>query len=249
MDFLVRKEIKHARRIVVKIGSNAIVNKDGFNHTIIEAIAQEISSLTKLGKEIIIVTSGAIALGKIITNTNHLSKSFYASIGQKQLIHEYDHCFIRSNLLTSQILLTKKDLIKNEQLEKLKISIHHALELGIITIINENDTISHNSFENNDLLAAEIAKTLNADLLILLTNTNGIYKCLETKETISYATKNELQKFIDGKNSKYGTGGMETKVMASKCCGNATTIIANAHQKNILKNITTGKDVGTLILD
>jgi len=245
--FLVRERLKNCQKIVIKIGSNALVNKDGFNHETIKDLAKEIALFTNAGKEIILVSSGAIALEKTVTKTTHLSKYFYASIGQKYLIQEYDHCFEETNLLTSQILITKRELKEKESIKKLKLSINHALELGIITIINENDAIAHNSFENNDILAAEIANITNSDLLILLTNTNGIYSCIKSKKTISYATKEKLSNYILRENSDYGTGGMETKLIASEICKNTNTIIASAFEKDILTKILNGKDTGTLI--
>ena len=246
MDFLAREGLKNCQKIVIKIGSNALVNEDGFNHKLISELAEEIELIVKLGKQIIIVTSGAIALGKNITNTTHLSKQFYATIGQKQLIHEYGHCFEKVNLLTSQLLLTKTNFSEKIELEKLKLTITQAFELGIITIVNENDASANNSFDNNDLLAAELAKATSSDLLVLLTNTNGIYKSMETKETITYGRKHELDRYILEENSIFGTGGMRTKLIASKIAG-ANTIIANAFEENILTKILTGKDVGTLI--
>jgi glutamate 5-kinase len=247
MYFLARERLKNCQKIIIKIGSNALIKENMFNHNLVEELAKEIATLTNIGKEIILITSGAVALGKIITKTTHLSKNFYSSIGQKQLIHEYDHCFEKSNLQTSQLLITKDHLEEENSIKKLKTTINHAFELGVITIINENDAISNNSFENNDLLAADLSKKLNVDLLILLTNTNGIYSSIKKQNTISIATTNKLEKFIIQTNSTFGTGGMETKLVAAKTCGNAKTIIANASHSNILTKIIKGEDVGTLI--
>ncbi len=247
MYFLAREGLKNCQKIVIKIGSNALVNENGFNQCIIESIAQEIAMLVKLGKEIVLITSGAVALGKIITNTTHLSKNFYATIGQKNLMHEYDHCFEKTNHQISQLLLTKDFFNKDKNIKQLKNIINESHSLGITTIINENDAISNNSFNNNDLLAAEISKILDADLLVLLTNTNGIYKCFKKKETISQATIGELKFFIQNEKSSFGTGGMDTKLTACAISG-TQTVIANAFEKNVLTKITNGKNTGTLII-
>jgi glutamate 5-kinase len=180
-----------------------------------------------MNKEIVIVSSGAVALGKtIITSEN---RHLCSAVGQRVLLENYSKCFSKNKKEISQLLITKKDFQGKEKRDHLKHIIEHSLEHGIITIINENDSLFGKSFNNNDLVSGEIAKIIGADLLVLITNTKGILD--ENNNTVEFAkSEKELEKFLRKDISENGTGGMKTKLDASKKYG-GKTIICDAEMK------------------
>ncbi len=241
MYFLVRKEIKRAKRIVIKIGTNALTKNGEFNHDRIDALAKEIVEMQKEGKEFVIISSGAVGIGKTIRKGN---KHLHATLGQVKMMNSYTKCFNKHDLLTSQLLLTKNEFSSKEQLKHVKELLEYSLDLGIIMIINENDSLSHekNTFGDNDLLSGEITKLINADLQILLTSVDGIYKN-KNKDLLDYTTNlKNASKFITDEKSALGTGGMRSKLESAKIANKKTIV---AHSKNTIKEILNG--CGTII--
>jgi glutamate 5-kinase len=198
--------------------------------------------LRKKGKEIVLVSSGAIALGKILTKTDNFSNQFYSTIGQTHLMNNYQKHFAKFGQGISQLLINTQYLKKHNK--HIKKTIDDSFNHGNITIINENDALAKKS--NNDILAAQISKTIQADLLIFLTNTNGILD--KNNKTISKGTIKELKKHIKKDTSSFGTGGMQTKLKASKIT-KARTIIASAKEKEIIRKILEGEERGTILLN
>ncbi len=218
---------------MLKIGTNSLTNNGQFNFERIEELAKEITELQSIGKNIIIISSGAIGIGKTITNNNN--KFLQAMIGQHKMMNYYEKCFEKQKLLISQLLITKNDFCSEKQKKHLKEIICLGIKEKMVTIINENDSLSNieNSFGNNDFLASQIANLINADLLIFYSNVNGIYKNGEKKEIIQYAhNEKKLKKFILNEKSTLGSGGMEAKINAAKNFSkNGLTIICHYSKK------------------
>jgi glutamate 5-kinase len=239
-------EIKQAKRIVIKIGTNTLTNNGEFNHYLIEALAKEIADFQNQGKEFIIVSSGAVGIGKTIFKSEN--KCLLATIGQSKMMHCYEHCFEKVNLTISQLLLTKNHFL--EEQDHIKKLLNNAIESKIITIINENDIVSKelNTFGDNDLLSAKICNLINADLQILLTNVNGIYKN-KNKKVLKYSKNIEkLNSLIYKEKSTLGTGGMQSKILSAQIASTSKTktIIANGNQTNLLNKIFQAK-TGTIL--
>ncbi len=201
----------------------------------------------KKEKKFVIISSGAVGLGRKILKKENNSTQLCATIGQKVLMFNYYKAFCEKGIFSSQILVTKKDLEDKDHLEKI---ITESFENKIIPIINENDcfSINENAFNNNDILSAEISEIINADLLVLLTNTNGIYD--KNKKTVEFIKdKKDVESFLEKEKSFFGSGGVFSKILAGEIVSKkgTKTIIANAREKNVLKKILEGKKTGTII--
>lgn len=258
--FLARSHLKNAKRIVIKIGTNTIIGSDGaFNKSLAHSLAEDIAYLRQIGHEFIIVSSGAIGLGNRrmgwlkTDNDSLVKKQCAASIGQAILMRSYQECFETTGLTVSQLLLTYGDLEDPGRISTVKALMDHIIETGIIAVINENDSVSAEeiTFGDNDILSARISCLVGADLLVILSNIDGFYKNFESRETMSHITAitPEITQCISKSTSGDGTGGMTSKIIAAKIasdCG-AETIIAKGTEKNIIKRIFDGEDIGTLI--
>ena len=247
---LIRTKIKYAKKIVIKLGSCTIINKKGkFNYKLINNILSQINHYSKQGKKIIIVSSGAVALGKSKLKKredNNITNQYYASIGQTLLMNHYLNCSRKFKLTVSQLLLTHADVtVKNPNLVKLLESSKNSL-----TIINQNDPVSIEEItkKDNDSLAAHVARLIKADLLIILSNVDGIYRDINKKDVINTVTEvNKIINFVSNNKSTFGKGGMISKINSAKIAHPIPTIIANGYTKNILINIIKGTTTGTLI--
>jgi glutamate 5-kinase len=256
--FLVRNQLNKAKRIIIKLGTSTILKENGiFNYELINGFIKEIIKLKAQGKEIVIVSSGAVGLGN-----NHLTwqksedkllNKCSASIGQSKLMYSYQNSFDKFNLSIAQLLLTNKNFKTNRRKKRIKNVLEKLLEIGIIPIINENDSIteSETSFGDNDILAGHISNITKANLLIILSNVDGIYRNYIKKDVINYISKTDstIKNYVTSNRSSFGKGGMMSKIHAAKICSqtNTMTVIANGQEKNILLKIINGKNIGTLI--
>ncbi len=249
-----RNHLTQAHRIVIKLGSTSIVNENGqFNTMFITSLARQIKDLTSQGKQVILVSSGAIGLGNAHLQWNNrddiLLNQCAAAVGQNILMSSYLQCFKEHGLVASQVLLTHNDL-KNPEGIKLLLKKH--MNLGIIAVINENDSVSTEeiTFGDNDLLSARVANIVDADLLVLLSDVNGLYSDVESKKVVGFVgtINSETEKYVNGDGSALGKGGMKSKLMAAQMAGksNTKTIIAAAHKDNVLHKILSGEGIGTL---
>ncbi len=260
--FLARSHLKNYRRIVIKIGTNTIIDSTGaFNKFLASNLAEDIVSLKASGREFIIVSSGAIGLGNRRmgwqkTENDDLDlvkKQCAASVGQAILMRSYQECFETSGLTVSQLLLTYADLEDQKRASTVKTLMEKIIESGIIAVINENDSVSAEeiTFGDNDILSARISCLIGAGLLVILSNIDGFCKNMESMETISHisAITPEITECISKDRSIDGTGGMSSKIIAAEiasACG-TETIIAKGAEKNIIKRILDGENIGTLI--
>lgn len=256
-----KKYLKNIKKMVIKIGSSSLTSKaGGLDKVNMRRFVNEVSSLIKRGMEVIIVTSGAIAAG--LENLNIKKKpeditllQAAASIGQVELMRLYSNLFLTSGLKIGQILLTHEDTTRRKQYLNIKNTIKKLIGLNIVPVINENDSVAVDEikFGDNDELAALVAILAESDILIILTDIDGMYdknpRIYNDAKLISYIDKinEDIEKAAGGIGSTYGIGGMESKIKAAKICSfsGIKTIIANSRRKNILNKIIAGEDVGT----
>ncbi len=251
-------------KIVIKLGTSTLAHSTGrLNIRRVEELCKVISDLKNAGNEIIMVSSGAIgmgvgklSLGKRPTDIPTIQAA--ASVGQCELMYTYDKLFSEYNHTVAQILLTDEDIAHSERCINFKNTLCRLLELGAIPIINENDTVATDEIVigDNDTLGAIVATTINADLLIILSDIDGLFTADPHKDsnaTMLHTVKEiteEIEAMTGGAGSALGTGGMATKIKAAKIAvqGGTDMVIANGKSPEILYDIVAGKDVGTRFL-
>ncbi|TYQ18060.1 UNVERIFIED_CONTAM: glutamate 5-kinase [Acetivibrio alkalicellulosi] len=265
-----RRDLVNSKRVVVKVGTSTLTYETGkINFSKIDKLVMILSDLINQGKEIVLVTSGAIGVG--VSKLNLLSrpettreKQAVAAVGQCELMHIYGRFFSDYGHIVGQILLTK-DVVENECSKKNVINTFETLlEKGIVPIVNENDSVAVDELEtginrvfgDNDTLSAIVAELVKADLLIILTDIDGLYDCDPRKNSCSKLISvveeitPEIEKCAGGVGSKRGTGGMVTKLLASKIAVSAgiNMVIANGDNPRVISSILNGKEVGTLFV-
>ncbi|MCI6035815.1 MAG: glutamate 5-kinase [Firmicutes bacterium] len=258
-----REEIKDKKRIVIKIGSSSLQHKEtgGLDYTKLDVLVRELCNLANQGKEVVLVSSGAIAVGKravhIGKEDNPIAvKQACAAIGQARLMMTYQKLFAEYNHVAAQVLMTKNTIAEPLNRFNAKNTFSELLKLGAIPIVNENDTVStfEIEFGDNDTLSAIVAALIDADLLILLSDIDGLYTDDPNKnpdaEFISVVDQLDDSIMGMGKDtsSSVGTGGMGTKLSAARIAtsSGADMIIANAADVRIIHRIMDGREYGTL---
>ncbi len=251
-------------RIVIKLGTSTLAHPTGLlNIKRVEELCKVMSDLKNAGHEIIIVSSGAIGMGagKLFLNEKPKdvrTKQAAAAVGQCELMYTYDKLFSEYNHTVAQILITGDDVDHSERRSNFENTMLRLLELGAIPIINENDSVATNEIVigDNDTLGAIVAKSINADLLILLSDIDGLFTADPHKdknavllETVEGITP-EIESMTGGAGSKLGTGGMTTKLNAAKIATEAgiDMVIANGREPAVLYDIIEGKKAGTKFL-
>ncbi len=251
-------------RIVIKLGTSTLAHPTGLlNIKRVEELCKVMSDLKNAGHEIIIVSSGAIGMGagKLFLNEKPKdvrTKQAAAAVGQCELMYTYDKLFSEYNHTVAQILITGDDVDHSERRSNFENTMLRLLELGAIPIINENDSVATNEIVigDNDTLGAIVAKSINADLLILLSDIDGLFTADPHKdknavllETVEEITP-EIESMTGGAGSKLGTGGMTTKLNAAKIATGAgiDMVIANGREPAVLYDIIEGKKAGTKFL-
>jgi len=243
------------KRITIKIGSRVLTGKDNtLNRVILKRIAREVAVLKERGTEVIIVSSGAIAagLGHMKTTKKRLSLSGLqaaASIGQTQLMDAYNKHFGDLGFVAGQILLTQDDFNDRKRFLNIRYTIDALLKFGAVPVINENDSVSTEEIKcgDNDRLSSLVADLARSDMLVLLTDVDGVYDnngaILEAVEKVD----GRIASFCKGKGCEESTCGMKTKLEAVRSASQAgiKCIIANGHWRNVLQDIVSGKKIGT----
>jgi len=248
-------------KIVIKIGTSTLTHKSGReNIRRIEELCKTVSDIKNAGDEVILVSSGAIGMGVGKLNLKErprdiAGKQACAAVGQCELMYIYDKQFSAYNHTVAQILLTAPDMKNEDRHEKFKNTMSKLLELGALPIINENDTVATEEivFGDNDTLAALVAESVSADLLILLSDIDGLYTADphsdENARLIPEVREitDEILALGGGAGSSLGTGGMQTKLKAARIATEAgcDMIIANGKDPEILYDIVEGRSVGT----
>lgn len=257
-----RKQLGESRRWVVKIGSSLITNEgQGLDTRAINSWAEQIAELRSQGKELLLVSSGAVAEGMARIGWRQRPRALHelqaaAALGQMGLIQHFESCFKKHDIHTAQVLLTHEDLSNRQRYLNARSTLRTLLSLGTIPIINENDTVATDEirFGDNDTLAALVANLVEADAVIILTDQSGLYnknpRTNKEAELISstYASNPELMNMA-GSGSHLGSGGMRTKITAAlrAARSGAATLIASGSEKDILLKVARGEQLGTLL--
>lgn len=253
--------LQNSKTLIVKVGSSLVTNNgEGLDRGAIAAWAAQISALIAQGKQVVLVSSGAVAEGmqrlgwkKRPVEVNELQAA--AAVGQMGLVQMYESCFSQHGLHTAQILLTHEDLSDRKRYLNARSTLKTLLNLKVIPIINENDTVVTEEirFGDNDTLGALVANLIEADTLVILTDQQGLYSADPRKDisaqfiNFEMAGNPALEKMAGGAGSNVGTGGMLTKILAAKRAANsgAHTIIASGREPNVLVRLSAGEAIGT----
>ena len=270
MNFL-REQIKDKKRIVVKIGSSSLTHREtgDMDYIRMERLVRELSNLRNQGREVILVTSGAIAAGKNALNMKDVRadnrvqslavKQACSAVGQARLMMTYQKLFAEYNQVAAQILMTKNTILDNLNRYNAHNTFSELLRLGAIPIVNENDTVATYEIEigDNDTLSAIVAALVEADLLILLSDIDGLYTDDPRKnpdarfiEQVDELTDELMEMGKGTTGSSVGTGGMNTKLIAAKIAtkSDVDMIIANSRDIGVLHRILDGENEGTLFV-
>lgn len=269
----IRDQVANSRRIVIKVGTNVVMRDDGrLALSQLYGIAEAVARLRQQGRDVLMVSSGAVGLGMerigLTTRPTELSQiQACAAIGQSRLMAIYDDAFDKLGCRTAQVLLTEDDFRDPARYSNLRSTLVSLLELGVIPVINENDTVStaeldhpadsperERVFGDNDKLSALVMTHIDADLLLLLSDVDGLYtadpstKGAQLLGEVSNIT-DEVMNFAQGKNRR-GRGGMSTKLAAARIAteANGLAVIANGRLPQVIERVCAGEIVGTLFL-
>ena len=256
--------VASARRLVVKVGSSLVTNEGrGIDHGAVNRWAEQIAALRSAGKEIILVSSGAIAEGMQRLGWSERPAAIHelqaaAAVGQMGLVQAYETAFSRFDLHTAQVLLTHEDLADRRRYLNARSTLFTLIALGVIPIINENDTVTTDEIRlgDNDTLGALVTNLVEADALVLLTDQPGLYTSDPRKDatatllTSARAGDPRLEEIAGGSGSALGRGGMLTKVLAAKRAARsgASTVIADGREEAVLVRLAAGEAIGTRLV-
>ncbi len=253
--------IQKATRLIVKVGSSLVTNDGrGLDHAAIARWAAQIAALRAMGKQVVLVSSGAIAEGMLRLGFEHRPTDIHelqacAAVGQMGLAQIYETSFRAHGLGTAQVLLTHADLADRERYLNARSTLTTLLGLGIVPIINENDTVVTDEikFGDNDTLGALVANLIEADALIILTDQRGLFSADPRKDPAAYLIERAsagdpaLEAMAGGAGSSLGRGGMLTKILAAKRAARsgAHTVIAFGREPDVLTRLGSGEAIGT----
>ena len=265
-----RQKLKDKKRIVVKIGSSSLQHPEtgDLDYTKLDVLVRELCDMRNRGKDVVLVTSGAIAVGKKAVHLKEsgqreektiAEKQACAAVGQARLMMIYQKIFAEYNQVAAQILMTKNTIVDNLNRYNAHNTFSELFKLGVDPIVNENDTVATYEIEfgDNDSLSAIVAALVEADLLILLSDIDGLYtddpRKNENAEFIQVVEELDDELMGMGKpstGSDVGTGGMNTKLVAAKIAtsSNIDMVIANSKDIKVLHRILDGQDIGTLFV-
>jgi len=256
------RDFSAMRRIVVKVGTNLLTNKTGIDTDRIEQVVSDIHALREKGLQVLLVTSGAIGLGAKELGYKSAVKQIAlrqacASIGQPILMYHYREAFKRHGIVCSQVLITRGEMNDRRTFVNLKNSVATLLDLKVIPVFNENDTVSTaeigSAFGDNDRMSALVASKIDADLLIILTDIDGLYTG-DPKKNEGATIIHDIERLDDtilayagSAGSIFSTGGMKTKLLAARIASHAGcgSIIASGYEPNVLQRILSGENLGT----
>jgi glutamate 5-kinase len=258
------RDFSKTKRIVVKIGTNILTKKGGIDAAYVRRIAAQINSLLKTGRQVVIISSGAIGMGLGQLDAEKARdiqmRQACAAIGQPLLMAEWRKSFLRYGVTVAQVLLTAEVLNNRKTYLNLRNSIETLLKLSAVPILNENDSVSTDeigsAFGDNDRLSALVASKIDADLLIMLSDIDALYdknprKFPDAKPIPAvFEITDDIVRTAGGRGSKHGTGGMKTKIEAAKIASNAgcRIVLANGRLKNVIGRIIAGEEIGTVFM-
>lgn len=266
-----REQIKDKKRIVVKIGSSSLQHAEtgDMDYIRMEKLVRELCDIRNQGKEVVLVTSGAIAAGRKAINIKDIQaqtaaeamaiKQACSAVGQARLMMTYQKLFAEYNQVAAQILMTKNTIVDSLNKYNAQNTFRELLKMGVIPIVNENDTVATYEIEigDNDTLSAVVAALVEADLLILLSDIDGLYTDdprqnpdADFIEQVDELTEEFMDMGKDSTGSDVGTGGMNTKMIAAKIAtkSGADMIIANSEDIGVLHELLAGENKGTLFV-
>ncbi len=256
--------LKDIKRVVIKVGTRVIDKKQThFNKPVMESIVKEIANLRQNGIDVVLVSSGAVGAGLRTMGVQGRPSSInlrqaYAAIGQSRLMNQYSLLFKEYDITIAQVLLTRSDLDRRSSYLNVRETLEHLLTMGVLPIINENDTVANEElkFGDNDMLASLVAGKLDAGLLLLLTTVDGLFRTFKegkrSKDLIEIIDNNfdEVQSFIQDKNDRLSMGGMNSKLLAAQAASSKgiPVVISNGLKKGIIGNLLSGKSKATWIM-
>lgn len=261
-----RQQLKNKRRIVIKIGSSSLTIKESGHLDLrkIEKLVRVICQLRGEGKDVVLVSSGAIAVGRQALGVERKpektsEKQALAAVGQARLMMTYQRLFAEYNQTAAQVLLTKYSILDGLSRLNAKNTFEELLKLGVVPVVNENDTVATHEIEfgDNDRLSAIVAGLVEADLLILLSDIDGLYTDDPNQNRdamfihiVSEITEDLLAMGKESSGSSLGTGGMQAKLMAARMAtdAGADMVIANGEDVENIYRIMEGEPCGTLFL-
>lgn len=253
-----------AKRIVVKVGSSLVTNDGkGLDHAALGRWAEQIAQLVDGGRQVVLVSSGAIAEGLQRLGWSKRPKALHelqaaAAVGQMGLVQAYESVFRQHGLHAAQVLLTHEDLADRTRYLNARSTLLSLLDLRVVPVINENDTVSTDEIKlgDNDTLGALVTNLIEADCLVILTDQQGLYSADPRKNPDAQfvhearAGDPELERMAGGAGSSVGTGGMLTKILAAKRAARsgAHTLIASGREQNVLLRLAAGELIGTQLI-
>jgi glutamate 5-kinase len=257
-------QFKNCKRLVVKVGSSLVTNEGrGLDHAAVARWAEEIALLKRGGLEIVLVSSGAIAEGIARLGWSVRPRAIHelqaaAAVGQMGLVQAYEAAFMQFGLHTAQVLLTHEDLADRRRYLNARTTLRTLIELGVIPIINENDTVTTDEIRvgDNDTLGALVANLIEADVLVLLTDQPGLYTADPRRDPDAKLVREgragdpALEAMAGGAGSALARGGMLTKILAAKRAARsgASTVIANGREDGVLTRLAAGELLGTALV-
>ncbi len=265
-EIISRGQLREKKRIVIKIGSSSLTHQEtgDLNFIKIEKLVRVISDLKGQGKDVVLVSSGAIAAGRQVLRSSHKpetisEKQAYAAVGQARLMMVYQRIFAEYNQTAAQVLLTKNTMVGDNTRYNAQNTFEELLKLGAVPIVNENDTVSTHEiqFGDNDRLSAIVAALIGADLLILLSDIDGLYsddpRSNPDARFISFVkeiTPDLMEMGKDSTGSDVGTGGMAAKLAAARIATDSGSdmVITNGDNVEAIEEIISGAAIGTLFL-
>ena len=257
-----RKRLQSARRWIIKVGSSILTDDgQGLNHDLINGWTADINALLEKRREVVLVSSGSITEGLVRLGWNEKPSAVNelqaaAAVGQMGLIQAYERGFKAFNRNTAQILLTYDDITDRRRYLNARATLNTLIAHGVVPVVNENDTVATAEIKlgDNDTLAAQVANLIDADVLVLLTDQDGLYNKDPRKHTDAtlleraHASDPAIQKLAGPSGTAFGSGGMGTKVLAAERAAQAgtTTVVASGRTPNIVAKLAAGEPLGTM---
>ena len=259
------RNFSNSKRIAVKIGTNTLSKDGAVDSLFIRSVTQQVAQLVKAGRQVVLITSGAIGMGAgrlgiTDTVTDIKTRQACAAVGQPLLMTEYRKAFDKFGITCAQVLLTAEVLSHRRTYLNLKNAIETLLNLGVVPVLNENDCVATDeigtAFGDNDKLSALVASKLDADVLIMLSDIDALYdkdprKFDDAKPVKAvYEITEQIIKSAGSRGSKFAAGGMKTKIEAAKIASNADCriVLANGRIKDVITKIIAGEDIGTVFM-
>ena len=259
-----RKYLKNKKKIVVKVGTSTLAYDNGkINLQRMEKLVRVLSDLHNSGREVILVSSGAVGMGVGMIGldekpTDLVKKQALAAIGQVGLLRLYQKFFDEYNLTVAQVLLTKDGIENSLRRKNARNTINELVDMGIIPVVNENDTVITDEIEfgDNDTLSAAVATLIHADLLLILTNTDGVFTAdphihhsAQKVPKVMKASDDLKDIDLEG-SSKMGSGGIASKIAAAELCRehNVDVVISDGADPSTIIDVLDGKDLGTFFV-